>query len=57
MSEAYEPRLKTRYREAIRPAMRTSQGYTNEMQIPKLDKVVTVKVLPTGPSELQLPVK
>jgi large subunit ribosomal protein L5 len=40
MSEAYEPRLKTRYREAIRPAIRESQGYTNEMQIPKLDKVV-----------------
>jgi large subunit ribosomal protein L5 len=40
MSETYEPRLKTRYREAIRPALKGALNYTNEMQIPKLDKVV-----------------
>jgi large subunit ribosomal protein L5 len=40
MSEAYEPRMKTRYREAIRPALKNALGYTNEMQIPKLDKIV-----------------
>jgi large subunit ribosomal protein L5 len=40
MSEAYEPRLKTRYREAIRPALKNALGYTNEMQIPKLEKIV-----------------
>jgi large subunit ribosomal protein L5 len=39
-AEAYEPRLKTEYRERIRAAMREKFGYTNEMQIPRLDKVV-----------------
>ena len=38
--QAYEPRLKTEYRERIRAAMRSQFGYTNEMQIPKLDKIV-----------------
>jgi len=37
---AYEPRMKTEYRERIRPALREEFGYTNEMQIPKLDKIV-----------------
>src|ERR1700759_792941 len=40
MSETYEPRLKTRYRDAVRPALREAMGYANEMQSPKLDKVV-----------------
>jgi large subunit ribosomal protein L5 len=39
-TQAYEPRLKTEYRERIRPALREEFGYTNEMQIPKLDKIV-----------------
>ena len=38
--EAYEPRLKTEYRNRIRKAMRDQFAYTNEMQIPKLDKIV-----------------
>ncbi|WP_269713708.1 50S ribosomal protein L5 [Caulobacter sp. NIBR2454] len=38
--QAYEPRLKTVYREQIRSAMKTKFGYTNEMQVPKLDKIV-----------------
>src|SRR4051794_23641907 len=38
--EAYEPRLKTEYRQRIRDAMRQQFGYTNDMQIPRLDKVV-----------------
>jgi large subunit ribosomal protein L5 len=38
--KAYEPRLKTVYRERIRAAMKEQFGYTNEMQIPKLDKIV-----------------
>ena len=38
--EAYEPRMKTIYRERIRTAMKEKFGYTNEMQIPKLDKIV-----------------
>ena len=38
--QAYEPRLKTDYRTRIRAAMKEQFGYTNEMQIPKLDKIV-----------------
>jgi large subunit ribosomal protein L5 len=38
--EAYEPRLKTEYRERVRAALREQFGYTNEMQVPKLDKIV-----------------
>jgi large subunit ribosomal protein L5 len=40
MSEAYEPRLKTRYRDEVRAKMREQFSYTNEMQIPKVEKVV-----------------
>ena len=38
--EAYEPRLKSEYRARIRAVMKEQFGYTNEMQIPKLDKIV-----------------
>jgi large subunit ribosomal protein L5 len=38
--QAYEPRLKSVYRERIRTTLREEFGYTNEMQIPKLDKIV-----------------
>ncbi|HEY9217277.1 MAG TPA: 50S ribosomal protein L5 [Phenylobacterium sp.] len=38
--QAYEPRLKAEYRERIRAKMREEFGYTNEMQIPKIDKIV-----------------
>jgi large subunit ribosomal protein L5 len=38
--QAYEPRMKSIYRERIRAAMKEKFGYTNEMQIPKLDKIV-----------------
>ena len=38
--QAYEPRLKTEYRQRIRAAMKDKFGYSNEMQIPKLDKIV-----------------
>ena len=38
--DAYEPRLKTLYRERMRAALKEQFGYTNEMQIPKLDKIV-----------------
>ncbi|MGE3303968.1 MAG: 50S ribosomal protein L5 [Hyphomonadaceae bacterium] len=37
---AYEPRMKTRYRESVRGALREKFSYTNEMQIPRLDKIV-----------------
>jgi large subunit ribosomal protein L5 len=36
----YEPRLKSIYRERIRAVMKEQFGYTNEMQVPKLDKIV-----------------
>jgi large subunit ribosomal protein L5 len=38
--QAYEPRLKSEYRSRIRAVMKEQFGYTNEMQIPKLDKIV-----------------
>ena len=38
--QAYEPRLKTEYRSRIRGVMKEQFGYSNEMQIPKLDKIV-----------------
>ena len=36
----YEPRLKTAYKARMREALREQFGYTNEMQIPRLDKIV-----------------
>jgi large subunit ribosomal protein L5 len=38
--QTYEPRLKGVYRERIRPVLKEKFAYTNEMQIPKLDKIV-----------------
>src|SRR5512142_14272 len=38
--DAYEPRLKTEYKQRIRAQLKERFGYTNEMQIPKLDKIV-----------------
>ncbi|MEI7932346.1 MAG: 50S ribosomal protein L5 [Alphaproteobacteria bacterium] len=41
MAEAqYTPRLKADYQSRIRAVMKEQFGYTNEMQIPKLDKIV-----------------
>src|SRR5271165_4817331 len=37
---AYEPRMKSEYRQRIRKAMKDKFAYSNEMQIPKLDKIV-----------------
>jgi len=36
----YEPRLKTRYRDEIRAKLKEKFGYKNDMEIPRLDKVV-----------------
>lgn len=36
----YTPRLKSQYKEAIRPAMKEEFSYKNDMQIPRLDKIV-----------------
>ena len=38
--EAYVPRLKSEYRDRIRATLREQFGYTNEMQVPRLDKIV-----------------
>lgn len=38
--QAYTPRLKAVYQEKIRAALKEEFGYTNEMQVPKLDKIV-----------------
>jgi large subunit ribosomal protein L5 len=42
MAEAanYEPRLKGEYRSRIRSKLKEKFGYTNEMQIPHLEKIV-----------------
>ncbi len=40
MSENYQPRLKTKYKEEIRTKLQEEFKYSNEMQVPKLDKVV-----------------
>ena len=39
-NEIYVPRLKQVYTGTIRSAIREEFGYTNEMQVPKLDKIV-----------------
>lgn len=36
----YTPRLKTQYRDTIRAALKEEFGYKNDMQIPRLDKIV-----------------
>ena len=36
----YTPRLKAAYRDAIRAALKEEFGYKNDMQIPRLDKIV-----------------
>ena len=37
---SYTPRLKTHYRDAARAALKEEFGYKNDMQIPRLDKIV-----------------
>lgn len=36
----YTPRLKAAYKSAIRPALKEEFSYKNDMQIPRLDKIV-----------------
>ncbi len=36
----YTPRLKAQYMETIRPALKEEFSYKNDMQIPRLDKIV-----------------
>lgn len=40
MADAYIPRLKTQYNESLREEMTKEFGYANQMQIPRLSKVV-----------------
>ena len=37
---SYTPRLKAEFRDRIRAAMKEEFGYRNDMQIPRLDKIV-----------------
>lgn len=39
-SSSYTPRLKTHYSDVVRPAMKEEFGYKNDMQLPKLEKIV-----------------
>ncbi len=39
-TDTYLPRLKSEYQDRIRATMREKFGYTNEMQVPRLDKIV-----------------
>ncbi|MFP7571961.1 50S ribosomal protein L5 [Marivita sp. S2033] len=36
----YTPRLKTAFNESIKPAMKEEFGYSNDLMIPRLDKIV-----------------
>jgi len=36
----YTPRLKAEYMSTIRAALKAEHGYKNDMQIPKLEKIV-----------------
>jgi large subunit ribosomal protein L5 len=36
----YTPRLKAHFRETIKPALKEEFGYKNDMQIPRLEKIV-----------------
>jgi len=40
MTKPYEPRLASKYRDEIRGVMKEKFGYKNEMQIPKVEKIV-----------------
>ena len=36
----YEPRMKQHYRDVVRRALKAKFGYTNDMQIPRIEKIV-----------------
>ncbi|MZR14283.1 50S ribosomal protein L5 [Maritimibacter sp. DP07] len=39
-AQNYTPRLRTHFRETVKAALKEEFGYTNDMQIPRLDKIV-----------------
>ena len=51
MAKPYEPRLSVVYREEIRVKMKEQFGYKNEMQIPRVDKIVLNMGLGEGVSD------
>jgi len=51
MAKPYEPRLSAIYRDEIRAMMKEKFGYKNEMQIPRIDKVVLNMGLGEGVSD------
>src|SRR6266576_6032231 len=40
MAEAYVPRFKARYRDELVPALKDELGFTNVMQVPRVEKIV-----------------
>jgi large subunit ribosomal protein L5 len=40
MTKPYEPRLAAKYRDEIRATMKETFGYQNDMQIPRIEKIV-----------------
>ena len=40
MEKGYVPRFKERYNETVRPELMKKFGYANQMQVPKINKVV-----------------
>ncbi len=40
MADGYEPRLQKYYRDTVVPKLKEQFGYTNELTIPRLDKIV-----------------
>ena len=51
MAKPYEPRLSAIYREEIRGKMKEQFGYKNEMQIPRVEKIVLNMGLGEGVSD------
>lgn len=51
MAKPYEPRLSSIYREEIRGKMKEQFGYKNEMQIPRIEKIVLNMGLGEGVSD------
>ena len=40
MSDGYAPRMRTKYREQALPRLMSDRGYTNVMQVPRVDKII-----------------
>ena len=40
MSDRYAPRMKTKYREQALPRLMSERGYTNVMQVPRVEKII-----------------